>query len=159
MGLTSPSPPVAADVARGICRALAAQGWAPLLEVTLADGLRADVMALSPAGEILIAEIKVSAADLRGDRKWEGYRPWCDAFFWAVPEALAPLLDAACFAPADAGLFVADAHEAACVRDARRVALAPARRRAVTLRFARAAALRTARLFDPALLEWPLRDL
>ncbi|WP_448585364.1 MmcB family DNA repair protein [Thermaurantiacus sp.] len=151
MVLTSSSSPAASDCVRGICRMLAVQGWAPLTELVLADGLRADVMAIAASGEILIAEVKVSASDLRSDRKWPGYRAWCDAFFWVVPEPLRALLDDARFAPAEAGLIVADRHEAACVRDAARVPLAPARRRAVTLRFARAAALRAARLLDPGL--------
>lgn len=134
---------------RGTCRLLWLQGWSPLSEVTLADGHRADIMALSPRGEILIVEIKVSAADLKGDRKWHHYRDYADRFAWAVPPALAPLLDEARFAPDACGLLVADRHEALWVREACVSALAPARRKAVTLAFARAGAERALRGLDP----------
>lgn len=134
---------------RGSCRLLWLQGWSPLAEVTLADGHRADIMALSPRGEILIVEIKVSAADLKGDRKWHHYRDYSDRFAWAVPPVLAPLLEAERFAPDASGLVVADRHEALWVREAPAAALAPARRKAVTLAFARAGAERALRGLDP----------
>jgi hypothetical protein len=150
MALTSDSPLTSADVCRGTCRLLWLQGWSPLAEVTLADGHRADIMALSPRGEILIVEIKVSAADLRGDRKWHHYRDYADRFAWAVPPALAPLLEAERFAPDACGLLVADRHEALWVREACVTQLAPARRKAVTLAFARAGAERALRGLDPS---------
>lgn len=139
-----------------MCRLFVAQGHAPLAEVTLADGHRADILAVGPSGEIHIAELKVSLADLRADRKWEAYRAWCDRFFWAVPEALAPMLDAAAFAPDSTGLIVADAHDAAVLRPAAAVPLAPARRRALLVRIARLSTIRLQRLLDPALDSAPL---
>lgn len=120
-----------------------------MCEITLADGHRADVMALGPGGEILIVEIKVSAADLKGDRKWHHYRDWCDRFAWAVPAELTPQLEADRFAPDSCGLLVADRHEALWVRDACVARLSPARRRAVTLAFARTGAERALRGADP----------
>jgi hypothetical protein len=149
MALTSDSPLTSAEVCRGTCRLLWLQGWSPLAEVTLADGHRADVMALSPRGEILIVEIKVSAADLKGDRKWHHYRDYADRFAWAVPPALAPTLEEARYAPEACGLLVADRHEALWVREACITPLAPARRKAVTLAFARAGAERALRGLDP----------
>jgi hypothetical protein len=149
MAETLNTPLTAADVLRGSCRLLWLQGWSPLAEVTLADGRRADIMALSPRGEILILEIKISAADLRGDRKWHFYRDFCDRFAWAVPPALAPLLEADRFGPDACGLLVADRHEALWVREACVSPLAPARRKAVTLAFARAGAERALRGQDP----------
>ncbi len=139
----------AADVVRGTCRLLWLQGWSPLAEVTLADGHRADLMAVSRSGEILIVEIKVSAGDLKGDRKWQAYRDFSDRFAWAVPPALTDLLDDARFAPDRCGLIVADRHEALWVRESCTSALAPARRRAVLLGFARAGAERAMRIADP----------
>ena len=141
--------PVALDVARGTCRLLWLQGWSPLCEVTLADGHLADIMALNGRGEILIVEIKVSAADLLGDRKWQHYRDFADRFAWAVPAHLAVHLEGERFAPDACGLLVADRHEALWVRDACETKLAPARRKAVTLAFARAGAERALRGLDP----------
>ncbi len=139
----------ALDVARGSCRLLWLQGHSPLCEVTLADGHRADIMALGRTGEILIVEIKVSAADLLGDRKWHHYRAFADRFAWAVPAELAGLLEAERFAPEACGLIVADRHEALWVREPARVTLAPARRKTATLAFARAGAERAMRGLDP----------
>lgn len=134
---------------RGSCRLLWLQGWSPLTEVRLADGHRADIMAVGRDGRILIVEVKVSAADLRGDRKWHHYRAHADCFAWAVPEDLAPLLDSAAYDPEGCGLIVADRHEAIWARAARPVPIAPARRRAATLAFARCGAERALRAADP----------
>ncbi len=148
--MTEPyDPPLSsADVVRGTCRLLWLQGWSPLTEVTLADGHRADIMAISKKGEILIVEIKVSAADLKGDRKWHHYRDYADRFAWAVPPHLAGHLEEDRFAPDVCGLLVADRHEALWVREACAANLAPARRKAVTLMFARAGAERALRGAD-----------
>ena len=64
---------VAADVLRGTCRWLVRAGVAPLAEVPLANSRRADIMGLDAQGRLTIVEIKVSLADLRGDRKWPEY--------------------------------------------------------------------------------------
>lgn len=145
----TPDPPLtSADVVRGTCRLLWLQGWSPLTEVTLADGHRADIMALDGRGAILIIEIKVSAADLLGDRKWQHYRDYADCFAWAVPPELAPFLDTDRFDPGSCGLLVADRHEALWVREAMSRPLAPARRKAVTIAFARTGALRARRAVD-----------
>jgi len=141
----------ASDVARGTARLLWLHGMTAIAEVPLADGRRADLMALSPAGEIWIIEIKVSAADLRGDHKWQYYRNWCDRFAWAVPPHLAPLLEDDRFAPDGCGLIIADAHEAITSRSAPLAALHPSRRKAVMLAFARLAAHRLMRQQDPNL--------
>jgi len=137
-------------VVRGSCRLLWLQGWSPLTEVTLADGHRADIMAVGRGGEILIVEIKVSAGDLLGDRKWQHYRDYADRFAWAVPPHLADHLEQDRFDPGRCGLLVADRHEALWVREAAHTALAPARRKAVTLAFARCGAERALRGSDPA---------
>jgi hypothetical protein len=133
-----------------VCRLLWLQGYAPHCEVPLADGRRADVVAVDAAGAILIVEVKVSVADLKGDRKWQAYRDWCDSFAWAVPETLAPLLDDARFAPGTAGLIVSDGFDAAEIRPPASSPLAPARRKALLLRLARLGAARALRAADPA---------
>jgi hypothetical protein len=120
-----------------------------LTEVRLADGHRADIMAIAPRGEILIVEIKVSAADLRGDRKWQAYRRFCDRFAWATPPGLSRLAREQCFEPEGCGQIVADRHEAVWHHEAPAFPLPPARRRAVLLAFARTGAARAMRAADP----------
>src|SRR5579863_1096396 len=132
-------------LARGVGRLLAQQGFATLSEVSLANGRRADVMALGRGGEIVIVEIKSSVADYRSDQKWREYRDFCDRFFFAVaadfPRALIP---------EDCGLIVADPFGGAVLRESDAVLLPAARRRAMTLRFALVGADRLRRLIDPS---------
>lgn len=136
--------PRALAVQRGVCRLIIRLGYAPLTEVTLASGRRADVMALGPKGDLLIAEIKTSLADLRADAKWPDYRDFCDRLFFAVPAEFPRE-----HLPPDAGLMVADGFGAEILREAPEERLAAARRKAATVRFARAGALRLAWLADP----------
>jgi len=145
------APPAAREVARGVTRMFFAQDLFALCEVPLRNGRRADMMALGHDGTITIVEIKVSRADLLGDRKWTDYLEYCDRFFWAVPAGLADILDAECFAPGQCGLIVADRYNATIVREAGVTRLAPARRKVETLRFARRAARRLAGDMDPGL--------
>jgi hypothetical protein len=77
-------PQTTGAVTRGAGRLMAALGYAPLIEVTLPNGRRADIMALGPRGQIAIAEVKSSLEDFRTDRKWGEYLPYCDAFYFAV---------------------------------------------------------------------------
>lgn len=132
-------------VLRGSGRLLARLGWSFLAEFPLADGSRADILALAEDGKVLIVEIKSSAADFRADRKWTGYRDWCDLFAFAVPADFPVAL-----LPPDAGLIVADAWDAVVSRPFQTLPkLAPARRKALVLRFARLAGRRLHRLADP----------
>jgi hypothetical protein len=80
-------PPGAADICRGVARLLSAHGMAPVAEVSLANGRRADLVAISGGGEIWIVEIKSSLDDFRTDRKWPEYRAYCDRLFFAVAPA------------------------------------------------------------------------
>ena len=132
------------ELARGVCRALAHRGFATLLEVSLANGRRADVLALGRNGEIVIVEVKSSVADFRADRKWPEYREFCDRLYFAVSEGFPREL-----IPEDCGLIIADGFGAAVLREAPAQALVPARRRAVLLRFAQLGAGRLRRLLDP----------
>jgi hypothetical protein len=137
-------PAAAAALARGICRALEQLGYASLLEFPLANGRRADILALTKSGELMIIEIKSSVADFRADRKWAGYREFADRLYFAVSNDFPAFL-----IPEECGLIVADAFGAAVLRHGALVPLAPARRRALTLRFALAAAMRLRRHLDP----------
>jgi hypothetical protein len=130
-------PETTATVTRGTARLLTALGYAPLAEVTLPNGRRADLMALGPKGQILIIEVKSGIEDFRADGKWPEYRPYCDAFAFAVaPEFPREIL------PDEPGLIVADGFGGAVLREAPVESLAGARRKALTLAFARLAALR-----------------
>jgi hypothetical protein len=131
-------------MARGACRALAQLGYASLIEMPLADGGRADILALGRAGDLLIIEIKTSVADFRGDRKWGRYRDFADRLYFAVPDGFPTLL-----IPEECGLIVADGFGAAILREGLATPLPPARRRAMMLRFARTAAHRLRRCLDP----------
>ena len=133
----APRPETTATVTRGAARLLTALGYAPLAEVTLPNGRRADLMALGPRGEIFIVEVKSGIEDFRVDVKWPEYRPYCDAFAFAVaPEFPREIL------PDEPGLIVADGFGGAILREAPVELLAGARRKALTLAFARLAALR-----------------
>lgn len=145
------APPIAADVARGVTRLLCRHDLFAMCEVPLSNGRRADLMAIGARGELTIVEIKVSKADLLGDQKWTDYLEYCDRFFWAVPQDLAHLLDEARFLPDHAGLMVADRYDAVVIREPSTRPLAPARRKAETLRFARRAARRLSAQIDPSL--------
>jgi len=149
--LPSDAPLVASEVARGVTRMLLRHDCVAIGEVPLDGGRRADLMALDARGNILIVEIKVSRADLLGDAKWTDYLAHCDRFFWAVPNALAHLLEEERFLPGEAGLLVADRYDAAVMREPSSRPLAPARRKSETLRFARRAARRLSAQIDPSL--------
>ena len=124
-------------VTRGAARLFTALGHAPLLEVGLPNGRRADIMALSRRGQIAIVEVKSSLEDFRTDRKWGEYLPFCELFYFAVSPAFPKWI-----LPEEPGLIVADAFDGAIVREAPATALAGGRRKALTLAFARLAAWR-----------------
>jgi hypothetical protein len=134
-----------AMLARGVCRALsAAHDFACVEELTLPTGLRVDVMALGPKGEVWVVECKSSRADLAADAKWQGYLDWADRFFWAVgPDFPVEIL------PEATGLILADAFGAEIVRLGPEARLSGPRRRALTLRVARHAARRAQGYRDP----------
>ena len=131
-------------LARGICRTLDQLAYASLTEFPLASGQRADILALGKSGDLVIVEIKSSVADFRADRKWTGYRDFADRLYFAVPNEFPAIL-----IPEECVLMVADAFGAALLRDGITTPLSPARRRAMTLRFARTGAARLRRQLDP----------
>src|ERR671916_1329980 len=147
------APPIAGEVARGVTRLLCRRDIFSMCEVPLPNGRRADMMAIDAKGGLTIVEIKVAKADLLGDGKWLDYLEYCDRFYWAVPPHLAAILEHERYLPQEAGLIVADRYDAAVVRDAAHRPLAPARRKAELLHFARRAARRLAAQIDPTLGE------
>ena len=131
-------------IARGVRRLLRARGFSSVTELPLAEGRRADIVAVNGDGEVLIVEVKSSLADFRADRKWRDYAACCNRLYFAI-SGHTP----AAIMPAEAGLILADPYGAEILREADFQRMAPASRRAVLLRFAQAAADRLHRLADP----------
>lgn len=131
-------------LARGVARHLRRQDFASLEEFVPERGLRTDVYAIGPKGEIWVVECKSSRADYLSDHKWQGYRAYCDRFFWAVDAAFPVEL-----LPEETGLIIADSYDAEIVRMGPEQKLAAARRRKMTLKFARDTARRLQGYRDP----------
>ncbi len=131
-------------LARGVCRHLRSHDFMTIEEFTPERGKRVDVMALGPKGEIWVIECKSSRADFTSDGKWDGYLEWCDRYFWAVDDGFPTEM-----LPYDTGLIIADAFDADILRYGPETKLAPARRKALTLKIARYAAMRLQGLRDP----------
>ncbi len=136
----------AVRLARGVTRALHDLGQASLTEFTLRSGRRVDAIGLDATGRLTIVEIKSSLEDFRADRKWRDYLDYCDRFFFAVAEDFPQEV-----LPEDCGLMIADGYGAVVLREAPLLPLAPARRRALILRFAQTAAQRLSHVEDPGL--------
>ena len=134
-------------LARGACRFLGALGAAPVTEFSPVSGLRTDVTALMRDGEIWVIECKSCLADYQSDAKWRGYLPYCDRFFFAIDDRFPEEV-----LPPEEGLIIADGFDAEVIRPAPLRKLPAARRKAQTLRFARAAALRLRGAIDPGVV-------
>lgn len=131
-------------LARGVARHLRNLGLVSMEEFVPARGLRVDVIALGPKGEIWVVECKSSRADFQTDAKWRGYLDWCDRFFWAVDSDFPVEL-----LPEDTGLIIADAYDAEVVRMAPEAKLSAPRRKVIVQKFATDAARRLQSLRDP----------
>jgi hypothetical protein len=136
-------------LARGVCRHMASMGFACLEEFVPAKGLRVDVLALGPKGELWVIECKSSKADFQTDKKWEGYLAWCDRYFWAVDMDFPTDL-----LPEGTGLLVGDSYDADIIRMAPEEKLASARRKVIIQKFAMKAARRLQSLRDPMARVW-----
>ncbi|MBC7676810.1 MAG: MmcB family DNA repair protein [Rhodoferax sp.] len=131
-------------LARGVARHLRGHGFVTVEELVPAQGLRVDVMALGPKGEIWVVECKSGRADYAADQKWHLYLEWCDRFFWAVDADFPTDL-----LPEGSGLILADGYDAEIVRMGPITPVAPARRKMLVQGFARHAALRLQSYRDP----------
>ena len=138
---------LAGDLARGVMRAFCDMGHSCIAELSLGNGRRVDVMALGRGGLLTIIEVKTSLADYRSDNKWREYLPYCDEFFFAVAEGFDRSV-----LPDNFGIMVADRYGAAIVARPPEFKMAPARRKALMLRFARTAGSRLMRLDEPEFL-------
>ena len=145
MTLDDALPPMPGQrLARGVARALRQFDFVSVEEMVPTPGLRVDLMALGPKGQIWVIECKSSRADFRADQKWQGYLPWCDRFFWAVDADFPTNL-----LPEGTGLILADAYDAEIVRMGPDTPLVAARRKVMMHKFARHAALRLQGYRDP----------
>jgi len=131
---------------RGACRLLRAHDWSFATEMKLPNGRRADIVAMSARGRLLIVEVKSCAADLTADLKWAEYREFCDQLYFAIPpDGPIHLIDEA------VGLIVADTYGAEFIRHPQEASLSPPRRRTMIIAFARHAADRLHATLDPDL--------
>lgn len=134
----------AAMIRRATARLCVQLGWAPLHEVTLPSGRRADILALCADGSFACIEVKSGLRDFQLDQKWPHYVDYADTLYFAVdsdfPQAVLPT---------DVGLIVTHDRSAELLRSAPVTRLAPARRAMLTRQFATLAALRLAGHEDP----------
>lgn len=133
-------------LARGVSRHLRSHGFVSIEEFVPTRGLRVDVMALGPKGELWVIECKSSRADFQSDSKWHGYLEWCDRYFWAVDMAFPTDL-----LPHESGLIIADGYDAEIIRMAPESKLAAPRRKVMIQKFATHAARRLQAFRDPGL--------
>jgi hypothetical protein len=129
---------VTAAVTKGATRLLLDLGLAPVAELSLPNGRRADLAGLSRKGEIVMVEVKSCRADFDVDNKWPEYKDYCDRFYFAVATDFPTDI-----LPPEEGLILADAFGAEIVREAETSALPGARRKTALIRLARHAAFRS----------------
>ena len=124
-------------LARGVQALFESMGYATLCEVKLKSRRRVDVMGINDKGHIIVAEVKSGPEDYRADNKWQEYLEFCDQFFFAVAEDFPTDM-----IPEDQGLIIADDFHGEILRPSLDFKLNAARRKNMTLRFARQAATR-----------------
>ena len=124
-------------ITRGASRLLIDMGYALIPEMALPNGRRADLIGLNRKGCIFIVEVKSCREDFLCDHKWQAYQDFCDQFYFATDASFPPDL-----LPEEEGRIIADAFGGAILGNAPERPLAAARRKALTLKFARQAALR-----------------
>jgi|HubBroStandDraft_1064217.scaffolds.fasta_scaffold182481_3 hypothetical protein len=132
-------------IRRAAARLCLRLAWAPLHEVSLPNGRRADILALREDGGFACIEVKSGIRDFLTDQKWWEYRDFADHLFFAVDIDF-PLE----ILPPESGLIVVADHTAELIREAPEHRLPPARRAALLRRWALLAGSRLAVLEDPA---------
>jgi hypothetical protein len=138
-------PERALGIRRATARLCLRLAWAPLHEVNLPNGRRADILALRGDGGFVCIEVKSGLRDFLTDQKWWEYREFCDHLFFAVDvDFPSDLL------PEETGLIVVADQTAELIREAPEHKLPPARRTALLRRWALLAGSRLAVLEDPA---------
>lgn len=125
-------------ITQGAMRALFDLGYAAILEFTLKIGRRADICGINEKGEIIIMEVKSSLEDFKSDNKWHEYMDYCDLFYFAISNDFPNEL-----IPQDIGYFICDNFGGQIIRPSIKKPLSAPRRKAITLQFARQAAMKT----------------
>ena len=133
-------------ITRGVCRHLSDYNITTLEEFCPVSKLRVDVFGLGRKGEIWIIECKSSRENFRQDKKWHGYLDWCDRYFWAVDLDFPTEI-----LPDNTGLIIADSYGANIRHYGPNYKLNAARRKKLTLKFARDCAMRLRSYSDPKL--------
>jgi hypothetical protein len=134
----------AKTICRGVMRMLTDMGYRSLVEFTLKNNRRVDVIGLDKRGKVIIIEIKSSAADFRSDNKWPDYLEYCEQFYFAVSEEFPRDI-----LPPDQGLIIADGYGAEIIVEAELRKVNAARKKSLTLNVARTAAQRLLEFTDP----------
>ncbi len=124
-------------IQRGVIRSFLKNEIILLPELTLNNGRRADLLGIDSKGKIVLIEIKSSVEDFKIDRKWPEYRDHCDLFYFASHKEVPMEIF-----PREEGFILADNYGAEIIRQAQEEKLSAQSRKALTLRFARASALR-----------------
>jgi hypothetical protein len=138
-------PERALAIRRATARLCLRLNWVPLHEVSLPNGRRADILALSTGGDFVCIEIKSGLRDFQVDQKWWEYREFSDQLLFAVDlDFPSDLL------PRETGLIVVAEQNAELIREAPEHRLSAARRTALLRRWAVLAGTRLALLEDPA---------
>jgi len=138
-------PERALAIRRAAARLCLRLAWAPLHEVSLPNGRRADILALRGDGGFACIEVKSGIRDFLTDQKWWEYREFCDNLYFAVDVDFP--LD---ILPEETGLIVVAEQHADLIREAPEHRLPAARRAALLRRWALLAGSRLAVLEDPA---------
>lgn len=133
-------------IARGVCRHLKQYNFACIEEFVPIKGARVDVIAVGPRGEIWIIECKSSPADYIQDQKWKKYLPFCDRYFWAVPQNFPTNI-----LPTDDGLIIADPYDAEIIRFGSENKMNPQKRKIIITKIARNASDRLRLFVDPSM--------
>lgn len=128
-------------IQRGVVRHFQINNVVMVPELTLANGMRADLTGIDEKGRIIVVEIKSSVEDYKADHKWHIYHEFCDQFYFASHAGVGEHIF-----PQDEGFILADEYGADILREAAEKKLSAARRKSMTLRFARAAATRLERV-------------
>ncbi len=138
-------PERAQAIRRATARLCLRLNWAPLHEVSLPNGRRADILALRSNGGFVCIEVKSGLRDFQVDQKWWEYREFADHLFFAVdldfPRDILP---------DNAGLIIVADQTAELIREAPEHKLTAPRRTALLRRWALLAGSRLAILEDPA---------
>jgi len=138
-------PERALAIRRAAARLCLRLAWAPLHEVSLPNGRRADILALRGDGGFVCIEVKSGIRDFLTDQKWWEYREFADHLFFAVDVDFPTDI-----LPPETGLIVVAHDGAELIREASEHKLTAARRTALLRRWALLAGSRLAMLEDPA---------